>query len=134
MTDATANKATYSLTPSTLTADMKKDDARNQTRSNVSTVSSNESQMKTIGIIGGISWVSSIEYYRLMNEMVINELGGLHSAKILMYSIEFGDFSKEERLAEKGDWNLLNKTMIDAAQRLKRGGADFIVEDFEKPN
>ena len=94
---------------------------------NAGTVSSNESQMKTIGIIGGVSWVSSIEYYRLINEMVNKQLGGLHSAKILMYSIEFGDFSIEERLAEKGDWSLLNKTMIDAAQRLKRGGADFIV-------
>lgn len=94
---------------------------------NAGSVSSNESQMKTIGIIGGVSWVSSIEYYRLMNEMVNKQLGGLHSAKILMYSIEFGDFSIEERLAEKGDWSLLNKTMIDAAQRLKRGGADFIV-------
>lgn len=83
--------------------------------------------MKTIGIIGGVSWVSSIEYYRLMNEMVNKQLGGLHSAKILMYSIEFGNFSDEERLAEKGDWSLLNRTMIDAAQRLKRGGADFIV-------
>lgn len=89
--------------------------------------SPNETQMKTIGIIGGVSWVSSIEYYRLMNEMVNKELGGLHSAKILMYSIEFGDFSNQERLAEKGDWSLLNNTMIDAAQRLKRGGADFIV-------
>jgi aspartate racemase len=94
---------------------------------NAGGVSSNESQMKTIGIIGGVSWVSSIEYYRLMNEMVNKQLGGLHSAKILMYSIEFGNFSDEERLAEKGDWSLLNRTMIDAAQRLKRGGADFIV-------
>ena len=88
---------------------------------------SNEVQMKTIGIIGGISWVSSLEYYRLMNEKANNELGGLHSAKILMYSIEFGNFSEEERLAEKGDWDALNATMIDAAQRLKSGGADFIV-------
>jgi len=94
---------------------------------NAGAFSSNESQMKTIGIIGGISWVSSIEYYRLMNEMVNEQLGGLHSAKILMYSIEFGNFSDEERLAEKGDWSLLNKTMIDAAEGLKRGGADFIV-------
>jgi aspartate racemase len=94
---------------------------------NAGAVSSNESQMKIIGIIGGVSWVSSIEYYRLMNEMVNKQLGGLHSAKILMYSIEFGNFSDEERLAEKGDWSLLNRTMIDAAQRLKRGGADFIV-------
>jgi aspartate racemase len=66
-------------------------------------------------------------YYRMMNEMVNEELGGLHSAKVLMYSIVFGDFSNEERLAEKGDWSALNETMIDAAQRLKRGGADFIV-------
>ena len=122
---ATANKAVYP-TPSTLTADTVKD-ARNQTPSDESTFGSNETQMKTIGIIGGVSWVSSIEYYRLMNEMVNKELIGLHSANILMYSIEFGDFSKEERLAEKGNWDPLNKTMIDAAQRLKRGGADFIV-------
>jgi aspartate racemase len=87
----------------------------------------NASQMKTIGIIGGVSWVSSLEYYRLMNQMVNKQLGGPYSAKILMYSIEFGEFSKDERLAEKGDWNALNKTIIDAAQRLKRGGADFIV-------
>lgn len=100
----------------------------NATRdNNAGTVNSNESQMKTIGIIAGVSWVSSIEYYRLMNEMVNKQLGGLHSAKILMYSIEFGDFSKEERLADKGNWDPINKTMIDAAQRLKRGGADFIV-------
>ncbi|MCL5036540.1 MAG: aspartate/glutamate racemase family protein [Chloroflexi bacterium] len=83
--------------------------------------------MKTIGIIGGVSWTSSIEYYRLMNEMVQDELGGLHSAKILMYSIEFGEFSKQERLAERGDWAPLKRIMIDAAQRLERGGADFIV-------
>lgn len=88
---------------------------------------SEDPQMKTIGVIGGVSWVSSIEYYRLMNEMVRDELGGLHSAEVLMYSIEFGDFSKQERLADKGDWGPIRKTMIDAARRLKRGGADFIV-------
>ncbi|MGC8659773.1 MAG: aspartate/glutamate racemase family protein [Desulfomonilaceae bacterium] len=83
--------------------------------------------MKTIGIIGGISWVSSIEYYRLINEMVRDRLGGLNSAPILLYSIPFGVFSNEERLAERGNWEPLVKTMIDAAQRLERGGADFIV-------
>ena len=92
-----------------------------------SAVPPKEPQMKTIGIIGGISWVSSIEYYRLMNQMVGKELGGLYSAEILMYSIEFGEFSEQERLAEEGDWEPLRKTMIDAAQRLERGGADFIV-------
>ena len=94
---------------------------------NMTNATTNASQMKTIGIIGGVSWVSSLEYYRLMNQMVNKQLGGSYSAKILMYSIEFGEFSKDERLAEKGDWNALNKTIIDAAQRLKRGGADFIV-------
>ncbi len=62
-----------------------------------------------------------------MNEMVRDILGGVHSAQILMFSIEFGEFSKQERLAEKGDWTLITQTMVDAAQRLKRGGADFIV-------
>jgi len=85
------------------------------------------SQMKTIGIIGGISWESSIVYYAVMNEVVRERLGGLHSAKILMYSIEFGEFSKEERLADRGDWEPLRETMIDAAKRLERGGVDFIV-------
>jgi len=107
------------------TADVKNDDVHNQDL--LDKVTSEEPQMKTIGIIGGLSWVSSIEYYRLMNKMVRDELGGLHSAKILMYSIEFGEFSKQERLAQQGDWTLLSKTMIDAAQRLERGGADFIV-------
>ena len=111
-----------------LPADMG-DDGRNQSSSDADAVSfsSEETQIKTIGLIGGISWVSSIEYYRLMNEMVNEELGGLHSAKILMYSVEFGEFSKEERLAKEGDWEALRKTMIDAAQGLEKGGADFIV-------
>jgi aspartate racemase len=90
-------------------------------------IPSKERPIKTIGIIGGVSWASSIEYYRLMNEMVRDTLGGVHSAQILMFSIEFGEFSKQERLADKGDWTLMTQTMIDAAQRLKRGGADFIV-------
>lgn len=84
-------------------------------------------KMKTIGIIGGITWVSSIEYYRLINQLVQKKLGGVSSAKILMYSIEFGEFSQEEKLAQKGNFNELNKTMIDAAQRLKNGKADFVV-------
>jgi aspartate racemase len=88
---------------------------------------SKERPIKTTGIIGGVSWASSIEYYRLMNEMVRDALGGVHSAQILMFSIEFGEFSKQERLADKGDWTLITQTMVDAAQRLKRGGADFIV-------
>jgi aspartate racemase len=83
--------------------------------------------MKTIGIIGGVSWASSIEYYRVMNELVRDKLGGVNSAQILMFSIEFGEFSKQERLADKGDWTMMTQTILDAARRLKRGGADFIV-------
>lgn len=83
--------------------------------------------MKTIGVIGGITWVSSIEYYRRMNELVQKKAGGVSSAKMLMYSIEFGEFSREEKLAEQGDFTALNREMVDAASRLKRGGADFVV-------
>ena len=83
--------------------------------------------MKTIGIIGGISWLSSMEYYRLMNEMVRERLGGLNSAEILMYSIAFGPFSEQERLGERANWKQLVEVMIDSARRLKSGGAKFIV-------
>ncbi len=83
--------------------------------------------IKTIGVIGGVSWVSSAEYYRQLNEGVAARLGGLHSAPVLMYSIEFGAFSEQERLAQAGDWAPLRATMLDAARRLERGGADFII-------
>jgi len=83
--------------------------------------------MKTIGIIGGISWVSTLEYYRKINQMVQYQLGPLYSAPILLYSIPFGEFSKQERLASKGDWAPMRKTMVDAAKSLERGGADFII-------
>ncbi|MFA5267203.1 MAG: aspartate/glutamate racemase family protein [Methanoregula sp.] len=84
-------------------------------------------EMKTIGIIGGVSWASTVDYYRYMNEKVQNDLGGDNSAKIVMYSIEFGEFSRQERLADAGNWDPLNATMLDAARRVKAGGADFIV-------
>ena len=84
-------------------------------------------QMKTIGIIGGISWVSSVVYYRLLNEWMRDRFGDDYSAAILMYSLPFGEFAKQEKLAGKGDWEPLDATMIDAAKRLEAGGADFIV-------
>ncbi|HOX34119.1 MAG TPA: aspartate/glutamate racemase family protein [Methanoregulaceae archaeon] len=87
----------------------------------------NDSEMKVIGMIAGVSWASSADYYRYMNEKAQNDLGGLHSARVLMYSIEFDEFSKQERLADAGDWEPLNNTLVDSAQRLKRGGADFII-------
>jgi len=84
-------------------------------------------EMKTIGMIAGVGWSSSVDYYRIMNEKAQADLGGDHSAKILMYSIEFGEFSKQERLAAAGNWEPLNATLVDAARRLKAGGADFII-------
>jgi aspartate racemase len=87
----------------------------------------NEGGMKTIGLIGGVSWVSSAEYYRLLNEEVAARLGGLHSARMIFYSIEFGEFSQQEKLAAAGNWEALNNTMVDAAKRLEAGGADFII-------
>jgi amino-acid racemase len=81
-------------------------------------------QMKTIGLIGGMSWESSIEYYRIVNQKTREILGGLHSAKSLMYSV---DFAEIESLQSLGKWDDASRIMIDAAQRLERAGADFIV-------
>lgn len=89
--------------------------------------SSNYTHMKVIGLISGSSWESTIEYYRLLNEGMNKRLGGLYSAKILMYSIDFQEFSQQERLGDKGNQTYLNETVIDAAKRLKNGGADFIL-------
>lgn len=80
--------------------------------------------MKTIGLIGGMSWESSIEYYRMINGMVKTRLGGLHSARSLMYSV---DFAEVEALQHQGEWDEAAHLLVDAAQRLERGGADFIV-------
>ena len=84
-------------------------------------------EMKVIGIIGGVSWASSLDYYKLMNEMVRDRFGSLYSANILMYSIPFKEFSDQERLAEAGDWKPIIYMMTESALRLERGGADFIV-------
>jgi len=80
--------------------------------------------MKTIGLIGGMSWESSLEYYRIINETVKEKLGGFHSAKCLMYSV---DFEEVEKLQRNGKWDEATALMIDAAQRVKKGGADFVV-------
>ncbi len=80
--------------------------------------------MKTIGLIGGMSWESSIEYYRIINEGVSDRLGGVHSAKSLMVSV---DFAEVEALQHRGNWGEAARMMVDAAQSLERGGADFIV-------
>ena len=80
--------------------------------------------MKTIGLIGGMSWESSLEYYRIINETAKLKLGGLHSAQCLMYSV---DFEKIEVLQHEEKWDELTEIMIDVAQKLKNGGADFII-------
>jgi len=80
--------------------------------------------LKTIGLIGGLSWESSAEYYRMINEAVKQRLGGLHSAQTLMFSF---DFAEIERLQHAGDWDAATERMIDAAQRLERGGADLLI-------
>ncbi len=80
--------------------------------------------MKTIGLIGGMSWESSLLYYRLINQGVKQRRGGLHSAQLLMYSV---DFSIIENLQHKGDWEGAAEILIDAAQRLEAGGADFFL-------
>ena len=80
--------------------------------------------MKTIGLIGGMSWESSLEYYRIINEETKRRLGGLHSAKSLMYSV---DFAEIEELQHKGDWETATHMMIDAAKHLENGGADFVL-------
>ena len=80
--------------------------------------------MKTIGLIGGMSWESSIEYYRIINETTKTKLGGLHSAKSLMYSV---DFAEVEILQHQGKWAEAADMLVDAAKRLENGGADFIV-------
>ncbi len=80
--------------------------------------------MKTIGLIGGMSWESSAEYYRIINESVREELGGWHSSKCLMYSF---DFDEMHRLQDKGEWERLARLVADAARRLETGGADCIL-------
>ena len=80
--------------------------------------------MQTIGLIGGMSWESSAEYYRIINEDVRHRLGASHSARSLMWSM---DFAEIERLQHAGDWAALTALMVAAARHLEAGGADFIV-------
>lgn len=80
--------------------------------------------MKTIGLIGGMSWESTIPYYTIINETIKEKLGGLHSAKILMYSV---DFAEIEECQSKGEWDKSADILAEAALGLQRAGADFIV-------
>ncbi len=80
--------------------------------------------MKTIGIIGGMSWQSTAEYYRLLNEFTKQELGGFHSCKCIINSL---DFAQIESLQHKGEWNRLTEIMINTAISLEKAGAELLI-------
>jgi aspartate racemase len=80
--------------------------------------------MKTLGLLGGMSFESTIPYYRLINQRVQQQLGGLHSARLLMYSVDFHDI---EQLQRRGDWQQAGQLLADAASALQRAGADGLV-------
>lgn len=79
--------------------------------------------MKTIGLIGGMSWESTVTYYKIINRIVKRELGGLHSARIVLYSV---DFAEIEEYQAKGEWELSAEVLKKAAKSLERAGADVI--------
>jgi aspartate racemase len=80
--------------------------------------------MKTIGLVGGMSWESTLEYYRIINQYTKERLGGFHSARIVMYSVDFAEVESQQH---EGRWDDLTRLMIDAAQRVERGGAELLV-------
>jgi aspartate racemase len=80
--------------------------------------------MKTIGLIGGMSWESTVPYYRIVNEVIKAKLGGLHSAKVVLISV---DFHEVERLQRTGDWLAAGRLMADAARALEAAGAHCVV-------
>ena len=80
--------------------------------------------MKTIGLIGGMSWESTVPYYRLINETIKERLGGLHSAKLILYSV---DFHEIEAFQRKGDWDNAGRALANAARSLEAAGASFLV-------
>ena len=79
--------------------------------------------MKTIGLLGGMSWESTVGYYRAINEGVKQKLGGLHSARIAMYSV---DFEPIEKLQHEGDWEGTARILSEAAKKIQSAGADFL--------
>ncbi|KXL51679.1 aspartate racemase [Anaerotignum neopropionicum] len=80
--------------------------------------------MKTIGLIGGMSWESTVTYYQVLNETIKNHLGGLHSAKCILYSV---DFQEIEKYQASGHWEKSGKVLSEAALSLEKAGADFII-------
>lgn len=80
--------------------------------------------MKTIGLIGGMSWESTVTYYQIVNEAIKERLGGLHSAKVLLYSVDFHEIEKRQT---SGDWEECAQILGEAARNLEHAGADFIL-------
>ena len=80
--------------------------------------------MKTIGLIGGLSWFSTIDYYRMLNEMINEKLGGVSSAKIILYSVNFEEI---KQLTEAGRWDEIEKLMTSIAKNLQAAGADCLL-------
>lgn len=80
--------------------------------------------LKTIGLLGGMSWESTVTYYQIVNEVTKRELGGLHSAKVLLYSV---DFSEIEKCQAEGNWAKSADILSEAAKSLEKAGADFII-------
>ncbi len=80
--------------------------------------------MKTIGLIGGMSWESSLEYYRILNQATRAQCGGLHSAKIIMFSVDFADLAT---LQHQGDWAEISDILVEAAQKLQMAGASMVL-------
>ena len=83
-----------------------------------------EKTMKTIGLVGGMSWESTLEYYRVINQYTKERLGGFHSAKVVLYSVDFAEVESQQH---EGRWDDLTRLMIDAAQRVERAGAEVLV-------
>jgi aspartate racemase len=80
--------------------------------------------MKTIGLVGGMSWESTVSYYQIVNQVIKQELGGLHSAKVLLYSVDFQEIAEYQ---EEGEWDKSGEVLGKAALKLQEAGADFIV-------
>ena len=80
--------------------------------------------MKTIGLIGGLTWLSTLDYYRLLNQKVNEQLGGVEAAKIILYSVNFAEIKV---LTEAGDWESISTMITDVAKKLQQAGADCIL-------
>jgi aspartate racemase len=83
-----------------------------------------EKRMKAIGLVGGMSWESTLEYYRIINEHTKERLGGFHSARLVLYSVDFAEVESQQH---EGRWDDLTRLMTDAAQRVERAGAELLV-------